>query len=232
MINNMGDKLYRKKTRERIKAKVRMLGKDNEVNENNFLIVRLVLTIIIFGALLIFSRHGYILAPLVAIIFYKGVEVIVLDGSIKRRGKRLEKEALFFLEVLVLTLEGGRNLKQALSLTTENIDSEISLEFKRTLSEIKLGKSLNEALNDMKKRIPSDNINNVILSMVESNTYGNDITDLIYNQIEFLRNKQILEVKAEIAKLPTKISVISVLFFIPIMLLVILAPVLINLISK
>jgi len=50
--------------------------------------------------------------------------------------------------------------------------------------------------------------------------------------MEYLRNKQMLDVRAEIAKLPTKVSVISVLFFVPIMLLIILAPVLIHYITK
>ena len=43
-----------------------------------------------------------------------------------------------------------------------------------------------------------------------------------------LRDKRILEIKGRIGKLPTKISIISVLFFIPIILLVILSPVLIE----
>ena len=37
-----------------------------------------------------------------------------------------------------------------------------------------------------------------------------------------------LEVKSEINKLPTKVSIISVIFFVPIMLLIILAPVLLD----
>ena len=139
---------------------------------------------------------------------------------------------MFFFEVLTLTLEGGRNLKHALELTAENIDSEISAEFKKTLAEVRLGKSLNEALESMKKRIPSDTINNTILNMIQSNTFGNSMVDSIYNQIEYLRNRQMLDVRAEIAKLPTKVSVISVLFFVPIMLLIILAPVIIQYITK
>ena len=139
---------------------------------------------------------------------------------------------MFFFEVLTLTLEGGRNLKHALELTAENIDSEISAEFKKTLAEVKLGKSLNESLEAMKKRIPSDTINNSILNMIQSNTFGNSIIDSMYNQIDFLREKQLLDVKAEIAKLPTKISIISVIFFIPIMMLIILGPVLIQYIMK
>ena len=225
-------KIYREKTINKINDKIKLLGVYNNYNVEVLLNSRLLLTIIIFIGTLIFSKYGYFLAPILAILFYYLSEKIVLDYQIKRRAHKLDKEALFFFEVLVLTLEGGRNLKHALSLTVQNIDSEISEEFKKMLAEVKLGKSLNESLESMKKRIPSDTINNTILNMMQSNTFGNSIIDSMYNQIDYLREKQMLDVKAEIAKLPTKVSVISVLFFVPIMLLIILAPVLIEYISK
>ncbi len=228
MMNNFTSKIYLDKTISRILTKTRKLGLYDEKSVITFLNTRLILTLLIFTIVLILSPVGYILAPVLAIAFYCISEIIVLDYPIKKRGQKLEKEALFFFEVLVLTLEGGRNLQHALSLTVDNIDSEISNEFKKTLEEVKLGKSLNEALESMKKRIPSDAINNSLLNMIESNTYGSSIIDSMYNQIEFLRQKQLLDIKAEISKLPTKISIISVLFIIPIMLLIILAPVLIN----
>lgn len=232
MKSNIAPKIYRKKTIEKIDKKIKLLGVNNNYNSVTFLNLRLLLVILVFILVLVFGRFGYILAPISAIVLYFLMEYVLLDYKAKVRGKKLENEALFFYEVFVLTLEGGRNLRQALILTTENIDSEISEEFKKTLSEVKLGKSLNEALESMKKRIPSDTINNTILNMIQSNTFGNSMIDSMYNQIDYLRNKQMLDVKAEIAKLPTKVSVISVLFFVPIMLLIILAPVLIQYIVK
>ena len=50
----------------------------------------------------------------------------------------------------------------------------------------------------------------------------------MYNQIEFLRDKQILEIKEQINKIPNKISIISVIFVLPIILLLILGPIFIN----
>lgn len=226
--NHVICRIYREKTVEKIDAKVKLLGINAGVDAISFLNARLILSIIIFIFVLIFSKYGYILAPIITILFYFLSEKIVFDYKIKKRGKKLEKEALFFFEILALTLESGRNLKHALELTVQNIDSELSLEFKKTLAEVGLGKSLNEALEAMKKRIPSDTINNTILSMIESNTFGSSIINSMYNQLDFLREKQLLDVKAEIAKLPTKVSVISVLFFVPIMMLIILAPVIIR----
>lgn len=227
MKDSLFVKIYPKRTIERVEAKIQLLGVSNHYNLFMILNFRVLISLILFIVLLIVSQIGYILAPVVAILFYYLSEKVLLDYPIKKRAKKLEKEALFFFEILLLTLESGRNLGHALSLTTANIDSELSDEFKQTLAEMKLGKSLNEALNDMKKRIPSEAINNAILNMVESNIFGNSILTSLTNQIDFLREKQMLDVKAEINKLPTKVSIISVVFFVPIMLLIILAPVLI-----
>ncbi|MCI9281445.1 MAG: type II secretion system F family protein [Bacilli bacterium] len=232
MKQTIANKIYRKKTIDKINSKIKLLGLNQMLDAVQFLNIRLIIMIVMFILIFIFSKIGYILAPIVSVVFYYLMEYLILDYQAKIRGKALEKEALFFFEVFVLTLESGRNLRQALILTTENVDSEISNEFKKTLAEVKLGKSLNEALESMKKRIPSDTINNTILNMIQSNTFGNSMVDSIYNQIEYLRNKQMLDVRAEIAKLPTKVSVISVLFFVPIMLLIILAPVIIQYITK
>ena len=228
MRDSLFTKIYPKRTIKRVDAKIKLLGVNNHYNLFVILNFRILICLILFVAILLTSSIGYVLAPVVAILFYYLSEKIILDYPIKKRAKRLEKEALFFFEVLLLTLESGRNLKHALDLTSGNIDSELSLEFRKTLAEIKLGKSLNEALNDMKKRIPSEAINNAILNMVESNMFGNSIKDSMVNQIEFLREKQMLEVKSEINKLPTKVSIISVIFFVPIMLLIILAPVILD----
>lgn len=223
--NSLIKKIYREKTIQKIDAKIKLLGVYCKYNVIDLLNYRLLISIALFFILIVASSYGYILAPLFTLAFYFLSEVIVLDIPIKKRGKKLEEEALYFFEVLALTLEGGRNLKSALDTTANAIDNEISAEFKKTLSEVYLGKSLTEALEDMKKRIPSETINNTILNITQSNIFGNSIIDSLYNQIDFLREKQILDVKAEIAKLPTKISAISVVFFIPIILLLILAPV-------
>ncbi len=117
-------------------------------------------------------------------------------------------------------------------MTSKNIDSELSLEFKKSLSEIRLGKSFPESMNKMKERIPSDTINNAILNIVQASVFGNNINESLNNQLDFLRDKRMLEIKSEIGRLPTKISILSVVFFIPIILLVILAPVLVEFVTK
>ena len=96
---------------------------------------------------------------------------------------------------------------------------------------MKFGKSLIEALEDMKKRMPSETINNILLNITQTDVFGNSILETMYNQVDFLRDKQILEIKGEINKIPNKVSIISVVFVLPLILILILGPFIINFLS-
>lgn len=227
-VNGFVKKIFSKKTLNRINNKIIALGSNYKIKINTFFNIKLLLIFITFIATLFLSNIGYILAPIITVAIYLLYDFILLDLKIKKREKVLEKDAVFFFQVLALTLQSERNLKLCLEITSDAIDSDLSTEFKVALKEVKLGKSLTESLENLKKRIPSKTVNNVILNLIESNVYGNSIVDALNNQVEYITDKRILEIKGQINKLPTKISIVSVLFFIPLIILLILAPVLIN----
>lgn len=231
MNNKVYSKIYRKKTLNRISKKCKLLGVNNKLNPIKFMNYRVFITALIFILLLIFNSKGYIYAPILALATYFGAEYY-LDYKVKRRSEKLNYEAIFFFQVLVLTLESGKNLQGGIALTCRSIDSEISDEFKKTLNDVKLGKSLIESLESMKERIPSEEINTVLLNITQSTIFGNNIIDSLNNQIEYLRDKKLLNIKAKINKMPMKISVISVVFIIPIVLLLVLGPVIVNFFVK
>lgn len=222
------EKIYSAKSIEKIKKKVKLLGINSKINAIEFLNLRLMLCFLVFISLLYFSELPFIYAPLVTIIIYIAFEYIIIDYQIKNRIRKLDKDALFFFEILALSLEVGRNLKGALDLTVKSIKNDLSDEFVIVIEEVNYGKSLNEALVKMKERIPSETVNNVILSITQSNTFGTSIIDTLHQQVAYIRDKKFLETKAIINKMPIKISVISVVLFLPIMLLLLLGPILID----
>ena len=223
-------KIYREKDIEYIQRKINMLGNNRKlkIDAVTFLNLR-ILTTILLTFILFLSKVNYFIIPFIIIIYYNLFYYILITSEINKRIKKLDKEALSFFEILTLSLESGRNLENSLEITCYNIDSELSSEFKRSLMEIRFGRSLMEVLNDLKKRIPSDTVNNIILNITQTSVFGNSIIDVMNNQIEFLREKQVLEVKSQINKIPNKVSIVSVLFIVPLILLMILGPFIINL---
>lgn len=225
-------RLYGDKYIDKQIKKIKLLGKNNKINLYDLIITRLITSILIFVAIIYIFNYGYILAPIVTLIYYFLFNKVTIDDKLKKRNLNIEKDAMHFFEVLTLSLETGRNLVEAIEVTTSNVSGTLSNEFKEAVREVTFGKSLNEALADMQLRIPSETVNNIVLSLTESNLYGNSIIEALYGQIDFLREKRKMEIKGRISKVPILISVISVLFFVPLLLLMILGPVLLEYLAK
>lgn len=230
-IHEISKNIYSKYSLNDIENRMQLLGKNSKDEVLKFLNIRLVTSILLFFVILYFVDWGYVLGPIFILLYYIFLPNLTIDRRIKKRKEKLEAEAMYFFEILSLSLESGNNLYNAIKVTSDNIDSEISSEFKKMMIDISYGKSFDEAITNMKERIPSDIINNILLNIRESNMFGNSIIGTLNNQLDYLRESKILETKAYISKIPLKISVISVVFFIPLLLLLILGPVLINYLS-
>lgn len=226
------NRIYREKDIKKIDAKINQFGVSKKFTTEYFMNFRLFTSMIVFVVLFIFADFGALIAPVATVLWYILVGYFMIDKPLKKRERKLDNEAYYYFEVLTLALESGRNLENAIKKACKYIDSEISSEFKETIKQVNFGKSLTESLSVMSARIPSLTINNIILNMEQSNLFGNSIIETMYNQLDFLKDKQIMDIKAQINKIPNKISIFSVLFFIPLILLIILGPVLIDFLLK
>ena len=226
------NRIYRKKDIKKINDKINQFGVSKKITTEYFMNFRLYSSMLTFVIVFIFANYGALFAPIITVVWYYLVGYLMIDRPLKRREKKLEAEAYYYFEVLTLALESGRNLENAIKMACKYIDSEISDEFKETIKQVNFGKSLTESLSLMSNRIPSLTINNIILNMEQSNLFGNSIIETMYNQLDFLSEKQIMDIKAQINKIPNKISIISVIFFIPLIILIILGPVILQFISR
>lgn len=226
--NYLAKKFYRKKTVKEINKQLKLLGTSTKLKTYSFLNIRTIGTVIIFTIGLFIKSIGFIIGPLLAFSYYKGITYFLINQKINVRQKQLEEEALSFFEILIIALETGRNLQEALSVTVESSQGLLVNEFKEVFKEVKYGKSLTEAMRDMIECIPSDTINNIIISLTDANLYGTSIIESLYTQLDYLREKRKDLIKEEISKVPIKISIISVFFFIPLILLIILGPALLS----
>ena len=230
-MKNILSKIYLKKDIESIDKKINMLG-NTRMDAITFISIRILFTALFTAFLVLFTNISYMFIPIFVIIFYFSYYHIFITRKLKRREEKLDREALYFFEVLTLTLESGKNLQNSLELTCKNVKNELSGEFERSLKEVAVGKTLIEALSDMQKRIPSENINNIIMNIMQTNYFGNSIINTMNNQVDYLREKQILDIRGQINKIPNKVSIVSVLFIVPLILLLVLGPYIVSFIGK
>lgn len=222
-------KIYRYQTITYYQRKAQLLGYQ-EVDKFvfSFLNARLGFSILLLCLNFLLWNDNYIVAPFITIFFYYGFTYYLFDYRISKRTQKLEKEAIYFFEIFALSLESGKSLIQGLKLTVSNIDSELSKEIGKSVREMDYGKSLPEAFMDLRRRIPSNIVQNVMLNIVEAYTSGGNIVITLRKQIDFIQNKRVADLKTEMNKIPIKISIVSVFLFIPLILLLILTPVILE----
>lgn len=219
--------IYRLQTINKYNKKQQLLGYPNR-SVSTFLYTRLLLSSILFLIVFILTDFNVLITIITTVIFYYLFAYFSYDYQIAKRARNMEKEAIYFFEVLNLSIESGKNLMDAIKVTVNHIDGDLSSEFKQTLRELKYGKSFHDAFTDLKNRIPSETIENVILNIMEAYTSGGDITSTLRKQVDFIQNKRLMDIKAKINQIPIKISVVSVFLFIPLVLLLLLAPVILE----
>lgn len=204
----------------KLQKKIEYMGLN--FNYKIFNIMRIVGSVILFIFLLFFVDYGYIIAPVSTIIYYVFVEYVILDLGITRRIRVLEDDALEFIPIFMISLKSGRNIKNAISISTDIVNDDLSLEFKKVLNSVQLGKSLDEALNLLKSRMPSEIICNIIISIMEANRLGNNINESVNIQLDYIREKRNKSILSKYKVIPFKLAILSVIFVVIILLLLML----------
>ena len=202
IINN---KMYK-----RIEKKINLANL--KVKPMAFIYIRLIMTAIVFILLLVSSKYGYFIAPIVSIILYILFEYICLDKTIIERMELLEKDALEFFPIFNIVFKNGKSIKNAIEKTIEIVDNSLSEEFKLVLDNVNLGKSLDESLLNMSKRIPSIMVNNVITDLTESNRLGNNINESINLQLDLINEKRKKDYLTDLRIIPFRITIMFIIF--------------------
>ena len=91
-------RIYLDSTFKKVEKKIKLLGIHCNYDAQDLLNMRLLASLFLFVVLIIFNKNGYILAPIAVIVFHYLSEYLILDLPIKKRTRKLEEEAIFFLE--------------------------------------------------------------------------------------------------------------------------------------
>jgi len=177
-----------------------------------FIYLRLLFVLIVFALSLVASKYGYIIAPLCSIVFYYLLEYVVLDKNIINRMEKLEKDALEFFPIFLMIFKSVKNVKNALEKCNEIVDNDLSKEFDLVLADINLGKSLDESLLNMNKKIPSIMVSNIITDLTESNRLGNSINESINLQLDLIKEKIRKDYLTDLRIVPFRITIMFIIF--------------------
>ena len=97
----------------------------------------------------------------------------------KRRLKKFGAQLPEALELIARALRAGHSLASGFSLVAQETSNPIAGEFQRTFEEQNLGKPLDEALNDMTKRIPNLDLKFFATAIILQRQTGGDLAEIL-----------------------------------------------------
>lgn len=148
----------------------------------------------------------------------------------KRIQKREEEITEAFpdtLDLMLVCVEAGQSLDQAIiKVATEIKPSYPALaeELQIVSYEIKAGKDRSRVLRDMGERVGIQDVNSFITTLIQSATFGTSIAEALRVYADEMRDKRILRAEEKANKLPTKMTLFTMLFCVPPLLIILIGP--------
>lgn len=194
----------------KLEKKIKMLGIDYDGRIFNTL--RVLFAFIIFIYLLFSIKIGYIIAPIVSLLFYFLCEYIIIDIPLRKKNVLVEKEGIKFVSALLLNLKNGKSIRVSIKNSSKVIKGELSAKFAKVLNDVKIGLTMEEALTNLSREIPSVFLQNIILNLKENTKYGTDIIENIEWQLEAMEEHYEKVMIGRKKLLPIKLCLNTLLF--------------------
>ncbi|HVT77971.1 MAG TPA: type II secretion system F family protein [Acidimicrobiales bacterium] len=150
--------------------------------------------------------------------------MVVVKRKATERSEAIFKDLPDCLDLMAISVEAGVGFEAALDVVCKNFDSQLALEFRRTLKEMELGVSRREALASLRARNDVPELSNFVTALIQADALGMPIGRVLHTQAVELRNRRRQWAREKAAKLPVKILFPLVLFIFPAILVVILGP--------
>ncbi len=114
--------------------------------------------------------------------------VLMVNMTRQLRVKRFRGQLVDSLMILSSCLKGGLSFLQAMETLVEEMPSPISQEFNLVLKENKLGISLEESLRRLRRRMPLEEVNLLVSSILVARETGGELTRVFSRLTETIRN--------------------------------------------
>lgn len=147
-----------------------------------------------------------------------------LSQKIKARRTEIARALPDALDMLTIGVEAGLAFESALLRVGDQWDNALSQEFRRVVSEMRIGVPRNESLRRMAERTDVEDLSTFVAVLIQSNMLGVSIGQVLKTQADQMRLKR-RQYAEEMAHAATvKIVVVLVFFILPALFIVILGP--------
>ena len=147
-----------------------------------------------------------------------------LDSTISERRAAIARVLPDALDLIVICIEAGLSFEASLGRVVERNKGPLADEFRRTLSEMSMGKRRRDALRAMADRCQVSELASFVAMVVQADQTGVSIGDVLRVQADALRVRRQQRAQEEGHKAPLKMLFPLIFFILPTTFVVILGP--------
>lgn len=152
-----------------------------------------------------------------------------LQNKMETRNRDIQRELPFTLDLITIGVEAGLGFESALAKVVKRGEGgPLQREFSRTLQEIQMGRSRQEALQEMAIRVDHPDVTSFVTTLIQAERLGTSIGGILRLLSEQSRVKCSQRAEAAAIKAPVKMLFPLTLFIFPTLLVILLGPALLR----
>ncbi len=219
-----------KQSAERLRLSLQQAGNPGNLQPLQFSGIRIglaVILVLVFGAITL--SQGLEVVQVLMYTAIGGAMGYLLPGiwlgqQMKKRKKNILKSLPDSLDLLCISVEAGLSFDQALGRVSEKWDNELCREFKRMLTDVRLGRARRDALRDMSARCGVEDVQTFVAAVIQAEQLGVSMSRILRIQSDQMRLRRRQRAEEEAHKAPIKMLFPMVFLIFPSLFVVILGP--------
>jgi tight adherence protein C len=215
---------------------LRQAGLRNERHLVTFLAARVAVPLVVAIVVFVYSSTVYadkvappmrLAATGVGAIFGYYLPSIFLKNMASRRQESIKKAWSDSLDLLLICVESGMSVEPAMQRVAREIGSAsvpLAEELTLTVAELSYLQDRRKAYENLGKRTGLPTVRSVVTSLIQSERYGTPLGTALRVLAQENRDSRMAEAEKKAAALPPKLTVPMILFFLPVIFVIILGP--------
>ena len=221
---------------EQIKATLVQAGYRGQGPQVTFLFFRMVAPIAMFAFALIYlfvlidiGQPTMVKLGICIGAAYLGIKLpqLFLKNVITRRQQSIRRAFPDALDLLLICVESGMSIDAAFRRVSQEIGSQsipLAEELTLTTAELSYLQDRRLALENLANRTGIDGVKAVTTALIQAERYGTPLAQALRVLAQEIRDQRMSEAEKKAAALPPKLTVPMILFFLPVLFVVIMGP--------
>jgi tight adherence protein B len=157
------------------------------ITDTEFILLRI--AVVVFGFFFGWLVSRNLLGGLFLAVLALMVPPMMLDRAITNRQRNFANQLLDVLVLIKGAVQAGYGLMQSFDLAVKEMPAPSSEEFSRVIREVRYGISLEDALNNLSKRMENDDLQIVITAIIINTQVGGNLSTVLESTISTIRDR-------------------------------------------